>query len=144
MSAAPFITVRERAQAVQPKKSRVQPAHPAHAALLVVKQGSRGRAKVKSESGLSGAEFFAFLTIGFAVMATATFMLSVLVGNSMVEMERRKAIDARGQVGAAQTEITRLRNRFDRLNSASEIGSWALARGFVPAYSMGTISEKAN
>lgn len=132
MSAAPYITVRERAAETRTtqrsqtrRKLQVEESVPV-----------RNRAR-KSTFGLSSMEFFASQAVTFAVLAAATFMLSVLVGNSMSEFERRKAVEAGARVKMASTDMVRLRQRFDRLNSSSEVGDWAMARGFVPAYGEG-------
>lgn len=135
MSAAPYITVRE--QVKESRVTRPSTTRPAPKQKLRVTEDVRVSAKRKSQYGLSSFEFALTQSVVFALVAAATFMFSVLVGNSMSEFERRKAVDASVSVKAAQSDILRLRQRFDRLNSSTEVGDWALARGFAPAYSQG-------
>lgn len=138
MSAAPYIHVRERAvakRAPAPAQVRRNP--------LRVEQALPVKRKSADAFGLSAMEFAAAQGVLFAVVAAATFMASVLVGNTVGELERRKAVDAGSQVRLAQADMVRLRQRFDRLNSATDIGDWAMARGFVAAYGAGADSGKA-
>ncbi len=132
MSAAPYITVRE--QAKESRTSRQSTAQPSVKRPLRVTEDVRVSAKRKSKFGLSTAEFALTQAVTFSLIAAATFMFSVLIGNSMSEFERRKAVDASVKVKIAQSDILRLRQEFDRLNSSTDVGAWALARGFVPAY----------
>lgn len=132
MSAAPYIHVRERAA-----EKRTTTKSPARRNPLRVEQAvSVHRAKTQ-QFGLSTAEFLAAQAVLFTVFAAASFMASVLVGNTLGELERRKAVDARSQVRLAQADMVRLRQRYDRLNNAADIGDWASARGFVAAYGIG-------
>lgn len=136
MSAAPYITVRERAT----DSRTTQRSHTRRKLHVEEAVPVRTRSKKKSTFGLSSLEFFASQAVLFAVLAASTFMLSVLVGNSMSEFERRKAVEAGTRVKVAQADIIRLRQRFDRLNSSAEVGDWAVARGFIPAYGEGADS----
>ncbi|MFM9873015.1 MAG: hypothetical protein ACKVQS_06065 [Fimbriimonadaceae bacterium] len=135
MSAAPYITVRE--QVKESRVSRPSKSQPAVKRKLRVTEDVRVSAKRKSQFGLSTMEFALTQCVSFALVAVATFMFSVLIGNSMGEFERRKAVDASVMVKAAQSDILRLRQQFDRMNSSTDVGDWAVARGFVPAYGQG-------
>jgi len=135
MSAAPFITVREQVKESRPSRQ------PATKRPLRVTEDVRVSAKRKSKYGLSTAEFALTQMVTFALIAAATFMFSVLIGNSMSEFERRKAVDASVKVKNAQVDILRLRQEFDRLNSSTEASDWASARGFVAAYGEGAIGD---
>jgi hypothetical protein len=139
MSAAPYITVRE-----QVKESRVSRPSKSQSAVkrpLRVTEDVRVSAKRKSKFGLSTAEFALTQAVTFVLIAAATFMFSVLIGNSMSEFERRKAVDASVKVKIAQVDILRLRQDFDRLNSSTDVGDWASSRGFVAAYGEGAVGD---
>lgn len=132
MSAAPYIHVRERAT-----DKRTTTKVPAKRNPLRIEQAVPARRAKSQQFGLSTAEFLVAQAVLFTVFAAASFMASVLVGNTLGELERRKAVDAHSQVRLAQADMVRLRQRYDRLNSAADIGDWATARGFVAAYGIG-------
>lgn len=139
MSAAPFITVREQTrETVKKSPARSgQRVRKSESVRVSAQTSTRRRVSTASSTfGLSTTEFVIAQCLSFTVLAVATFMMSVLLGNSMGEFERRKAVDATRKVRAAQVDIVRLRDRYDRLNNANEIGTWAMARGFSPAYGL--------
>jgi hypothetical protein len=138
MSAAPYITVRERVAETKKTAPRGQRVRKAESVRVVARPAKKkSHSKSVSTFGLSTIEFAMAQAVTFVVLAVATFMMSVLLGNTMGEFERRKAVDAATKVKVAEADMVRLREQYDRLNSASDIGDWAIARGFTPAYGLG-------
>ncbi|MCA0360519.1 MAG: hypothetical protein LCH41_05650 [Armatimonadetes bacterium] len=135
MSAAPFLTVREREREQVKRSPRSQRAAVAEPTTRPnVSPRCNHKATYKRASKGVGIEWILGQLALFGLVVAATFLFSVLMGNSLMEKARHDTIKAQGRTKVARQDMVRLRSRLDRLTNTAVVADWASARGFVPSY----------
>ncbi len=92
--------------------------------------------RASSRSGLSTSQFFLTQAIAFLFVFGTVYGFSILMGSSLMENARRDKVRAVSRMKVAREDMTRLRNRMDRVTTMTAIDTWARTRGFVPPHGL--------
>jgi len=93
---------------------------------IYIPSKTKNRAKASSAS-LTNA--FAY-TLVFVVLVGATWVVSNLAGNVMVEKARRESIQSKRRAREARSSVAVLRRSIDSMTSYTAVSDWATSHGF--------------
>lgn len=93
---------------------------------IYIPSKTKKRAKASSAT-LTNA--FAY-TLLFAALVGATWVISSLAGNVMVEKARRENIQSTRRAREARSSVAVLRRSIDSMTSYSAVSDWAISHGF--------------